>query len=89
MRFRTSKVLSHSFIILSIRRVASSGVAITTQLKIILSSMDLYEIVDGTVKQPVRAVGAIEAEFAKNLSEFKKNEMRAQRVIITTVVTSR
>ena len=55
------------------------------QIKIILSFMELFNIVDGKDATPVRTADEAQAVFEKRLAEWNKRDMQAQRVIDSTI----
>lgn len=58
------------------------------QMRIILKSMDLYNIVDGSYKRPINADGNGDAGRAislQNLQAWEKADIKAQRIIITSI----
>ena len=55
------------------------------QMKIILSSLELFGIVQDVDKLPVRIENELEGVFNTRVAEWRKKDMQAQRMIITTV----
>ena len=55
------------------------------QMKIILSSLELFGIVQDVDKLPVRIENELEGVFNTRVAERRKKDMQAQRMIITTV----
>lgn len=61
------------------------------QMSIIMKSMDLYRIIDGTYKKPVSLAGggdAVDAAFLQNLRAWEQLDIKAQRLIITSIDNS-
>ena len=55
------------------------------QMKIILSSLELFGIVQDVNKLPVRIENELEGVFNTRVAEWRKKDMQAQQMIITTV----